>query len=132
MNLFQKRMILIAVFFISTAIIFGAFAAHALKAVLSEDQLISIETGVKYQMYGGLGLLLITLLLDRFSIQNKSAQMLIALGTALFSFSIYFLNLQSLIGLNIGFILGPTTPIGGTLLIVGWCIVFVKILKSKL
>lgn len=33
------------------AIIFGAFGAHTLKKILSEDQLKSFETGVKHQMY---------------------------------------------------------------------------------
>ena len=31
-------------------IAFGAFGAHALKKILSDDQLKSFETGVKYQM----------------------------------------------------------------------------------
>ena len=33
------------------AIILGAFGAHALKKVLTPEQLISFETGVRYQMY---------------------------------------------------------------------------------
>ena len=41
------------------AVIFGAFGAHALKNILSEEQLKSFETGVKYQMYHAIVLLLI-------------------------------------------------------------------------
>lgn len=33
------------------AVVFGAFGAHALKKILSTEQLKSFETGVKYQMY---------------------------------------------------------------------------------
>ena len=40
-----------------TAIILGAFGAHALKEVLTIDQLSTFETGVKYQIYHALFLL---------------------------------------------------------------------------
>ena len=40
-----------------TAIVLGAFGAHALKDVLSLQQLATFETGVKYQMYHALFLL---------------------------------------------------------------------------
>jgi len=32
------------------AVVFGAFGAHALKKIFSDEQLKSFETGVKYQM----------------------------------------------------------------------------------
>ncbi|MFZ2430006.1 MAG: DUF423 domain-containing protein, partial [Lutibacter sp.] len=41
------------------AVIFGAFGAHALKKILSEEQLKSFETGVKYQMYHAIVLLIV-------------------------------------------------------------------------
>jgi uncharacterized membrane protein YgdD (TMEM256/DUF423 family) len=41
------------------AVVFGAFGAHALKKLLNDDQLKSFETGVKYQMYHALVLLII-------------------------------------------------------------------------
>ncbi len=41
------------------AVIFGAFGAHLLKRILNEEQLKSFETGVKYQMYHAIVLLLI-------------------------------------------------------------------------
>ena len=44
-----------------TAIILGAFGAHALKKILSIDQLTTFETGVKYQMYHALFLLFVGL-----------------------------------------------------------------------
>ena len=39
------------------AIVLGAFGAHALKKVLSAEQLVTFETGVKYQLYHALFLL---------------------------------------------------------------------------
>ena len=44
------------------AIILGAFGAHAIKKVLLIDQLATFETGVRYQMYHALFLLLIGIL----------------------------------------------------------------------
>ncbi|MDX1314260.1 MAG: DUF423 domain-containing protein, partial [Eudoraea sp.] len=41
------------------AVVFGAFGAHALKKKLSEEQLKSYETGVKYQMYHSILLLVL-------------------------------------------------------------------------
>ena len=46
-----------------TSVILGAFGAHAFKKVLSLERLTSFETGVKYQMYHALLLLLIVFFL---------------------------------------------------------------------
>jgi uncharacterized membrane protein YgdD (TMEM256/DUF423 family) len=49
-------------------------------------------------------------------------------GTLLFSFSIYLLNLNKYIEIPL-FILGPTTPFGGMLLITSWIFLFFSIKK---
>ena len=41
------------------AVILGAFGAHALKKKMTPDQLHSFETGVKYQMYHAIVLLVL-------------------------------------------------------------------------
>ena len=51
--------LLFAAFFGATAIILGAFGAHLLKKKLSVEQLQSFETGVKYQMYHAIVLLIL-------------------------------------------------------------------------
>ncbi len=43
--------------FAATAVIFGAFGAHALRATLSPADLATFEVGVRYQMYHALGLI---------------------------------------------------------------------------
>lgn len=111
------QIILIAgAIFGALAIVFGAFGAHALKKVLNEDQLKSFETGVKYQMYHALVLLLIG-----FNVVNPSFLLggSFILGIILFSFSIYGLVLSDAKGKKMRF-LGPVTPIGGLLLVLGW------------
>ncbi len=101
------------------AIIFGAFGAHALKKSFSEDQLKNFETGVKYQMYHALLLLLIgfNLKLDT-ALEHTMVYAIIA-GVFLFSFSIYGLCISAAKGKKLKF-LGPITPLGGLLLVVGW------------
>ena len=46
------------------AIILGAFGAHALKKVLSMEELATFETGVQYQMYHAFFLLFIGMIND--------------------------------------------------------------------
>lgn len=105
------------------AIIFGAFGAHALKKVLTEDKLASFETGVKYQMYSALFLLTLGFNADFSTKAVQWSFYLVSTGTLLFSFSIYLLSLAQLLKTNMRF-LGPITPLGGLMMIVGWiCLV---------
>ena len=73
------------------AIIFGAFGAHALKKILSNDQLKNFETGVKYQIYHA-----IVLLVLGFASKNITNAMYwcFTIGIIFFSFSIYGLILS--------------------------------------
>ncbi len=101
------------------AVVFGAFGAHALKKILNEDQLKSFETGVKYQMYHAIVLLIIGF---NFSLETASARYMVyafMAGVLLFSFSIYGLAISSVKNKKLTF-LGPITPLGGLLLIIGW------------
>lgn len=115
------------------AIILGAFTAHALKAVLSEANLASFETGVKYQMYMGIAILVLGLNYHKF--RKKSFKLfygIILSGTLLFSFSIYGLVWADYsMHLGLRKILGPITPFGGTLLITGWTIFIIHFLRQK-
>ncbi len=101
------------------AVIFGAFGAHALKRILSEDQLMSFETGVKYQMYHAIILIIIGIIFPFSDYSQIIMALCFLLGTLFFSFSIYGLVLSSAKGKKINF-LGPVTPIGGLLLVAGW------------
>jgi uncharacterized membrane protein YgdD (TMEM256/DUF423 family) len=126
----QKTIFLWAIFLIATAIILGAFGAHALRNIVSPESLSSFETGVKYQMYQGLGLLVLGSMTDKLNFDLKWTVLLIIIGTLLFSLSIYGLAMQEKFAVSLK-ILGPVTPIGGSLLIIGWIILGVKIWKSE-
>ncbi|MEM9362636.1 MAG: DUF423 domain-containing protein [Bacteroidota bacterium] len=108
------------------AVVFGAFGAHALKEKLTPEQLQSFETGVKYQMYHAI--LMVSL---GFSPNMEDEGAIIAicfiLGTLLFSFSIYGLVLSASAGRKLKF-LGPVTPMGGLLLVVGWALLLFRAL----
>lgn len=124
------KLIRLGVFLGLVSIILGAFGAHALKAVLTEQQLVSFETGVRYQVYQAFFLLFVgstTWLTEK---TKKSVGIILALGVLFFSGSIYLLATQDLIGINLKF-LGPITPIGGLLIMISWLIVGLKITKQK-
>lgn len=109
------------------AVIFGAFGAHALKQLLSEEQLKSFETGVKYQMYHAIILLVIGFNFDLETTSEKYMVYSFIIGVVLFSFSIYGLVISSAKNKKLRF-LGPITPLGGLFLIVGWCLLCYNIL----
>jgi uncharacterized membrane protein YgdD (TMEM256/DUF423 family) len=126
----EKKILVVAATFGFFAIILGAFGAHALKKVLTLDQLTSFETGVKYQMYHALFLLFVgtTSLL---TIKDKEIIFYFTLiGVLFFSGSIYLLTTSSITSIKSKF-LGPITPIGGLFLIAAWGMLTYKLLTKK-
>ena len=123
----EKYVLLIATLYGALGIIFGAFGAHALKKIFSEELLKSFETGVKYQMYHAIVLFVIGFQLPFTQTIEKSAAWCLIAGTFLFSFSIYGLCMSSAKGKKLKF-LGPITPLGGLLLVVGWILLGVSFL----
>jgi len=111
------------------AIVFGAFGAHALKNKLTEEQLHSFETGVKYQMYHAIVLLVISFNLNFNSSLETILLTCFIVGTLLFSFSIYGLVLSSASGSKMRF-LGPVTPLGGLLLAIGWLLLLFNFFQN--
>ncbi|MBZ9731041.1 DUF423 domain-containing protein [Salegentibacter sp. JZCK2] len=101
------------------AVILGAFGAHALKKRFSEDQLKSFETGVKYQMYHAIMLIISGIVFPFIGTSQQLVAWFFIIGIFLFSFSIYGLTLSASAGKKIK-VLGPITPLGGLLLILGW------------
>ncbi|TAI47353.1 DUF423 domain-containing protein [Flagellimonas allohymeniacidonis] len=111
------------------AVIFGAFGAHALKKRLTPEQHHSFETGVKYQMYHALLLMILGFSFDFNVALEKYMGYSLVLGTFLFSFSIYGLVLSSSKGNKMRF-LGPITPLGGLLLAVGWFLLILNLMYA--
>ncbi|MDG1697896.1 MAG: DUF423 domain-containing protein [Polaribacter sp.] len=117
--------LLFAAFFGATAIILGAFGAHLLKKKLSVEQLQSFETGVKYQMYHAIVLLILGFQLKENTTIDQYIFLAFIIGTILFSFSIYGLVISAARNKKIRF-LGPITPLGGLFLMIGWCLLIYR------
>ncbi len=126
----DKKIISTGAVFGMLAIILGAFGAHALKKVLSLEELSTFETGVKYQMYHALFLLFIGLtgLAEKV---KKTIYYLVVIGVIFFSGSIYLLATNNLTSFDFK-VIGFITPIGGLLLISAWGVLLVNILKKKI
>jgi uncharacterized membrane protein YgdD (TMEM256/DUF423 family) len=125
--------ILCGLFFACLGVIIGAFAAHGLKPLLSLKEINNFETGVKYQFYHAFALVTLGLLGAHFPNVEKGAfkvaGFLFFIGIILFSGSLYLLSTQSLFNISIP-LLGPITPIGGSLLIFGWVFTAWGVLKK--
>ena len=121
----MKEFVLVtAAVFGALTVVIGAFGAHALKRIFSEDQVKSFETGVKYQMYHALTLLILGFQLDFSGTTEKIMGWCFITGILLFSFSIYGLTISAAKGKKMRF-LGPVTPLGGLLLLIGWVLLLV-------
>ncbi len=103
----------------SLAVLLGAFGAHYLKAELSEMSLASYKTGVQYHFIHTLAALGVLALFRSDTSKTKITVLLFLIGNLLFAGSIYALTTQSITGLSVSW-LGPITPIGGVLYIMGW------------
>lgn len=125
----EKRIVLFGVILIIISIILGAFGAHGLKELVSAEKLTSFEVGIRYQIYMGICLLIIGLNTEKFKFSLKIIVNLLLIGILLFSGSIYLLSVQEIIPISLKF-LGPITPIGGTIMIIGFCSFCVKLLRS--
>ena len=98
------------------AVILGAFAAHALKEILTLTQLQSFETAVRYQMFHAIVLLFVNIY-NGFSVKQKNViSYLFFLGILFFSGSIYLIQLTPVTAKMIWFV----TPLGGLFFIMGW------------
>lgn len=128
----HKTFAVYGVIFGGLAVILGAFGAHALKAKLSAEYLQVFETGVRYQFYHALALLLLSIFLEKTGSQTMmfSGYFFLA-GIFLFSGSIYLLSTRELLGIESWKgILGPVTPLGGLCFIAGWLAFLIGIIKN--
>ena len=101
------------------SVLFGAFGAHTLEKKLSPEMLNVFEVGVRYQMYHGIGLIVVAWALSQWqnSLTTAAGWCFIA-GILIFSGTLYTLSLTGIKWF------GMVTPIGGLAFIAGWgCLV---------
>jgi len=126
----NKTIFSTGIVFGTLAVILGAFGAHGLEKLVDADAIQSYETGVRYQMYHALFLLILAN--TNFVSEKKKSIIfyLITLGVILFSFSIFLLATNDLTSFDFKKI-GLLTPLGGLLLILGWIVLGFRALKRK-
>jgi uncharacterized membrane protein YgdD (TMEM256/DUF423 family) len=120
----NRNILAVGAIFMALDVLLGAFGAHALKTSLSPEMLAVYKTGVEYQFYHALGLLIIGLI--GFHIDSKwlrRSGLLLTIGILIFSGSLYVLSLT---GIKV---IGAITPIGGVSFVAGWICLSIGILK---
>ncbi len=126
----NKKILITAAILGLLSVVLGAFGAHGLKALISEQSIQSFETGVRYQMYHSIVLLFVGVA-SFISIKKKKIIFyLILFGLIFFSGSIYGLATNDLTSFNFKSI-ALITPIGGLLLIISWVVLLVSAIKFK-
>ena len=107
-------------------VILGAFGAHGLRERLTPEMLVVFETGVRYHLVHGLGLLAIAWAVSRWpdTYVNIAGYLFVA-GILIFSGSLYVLAITGIRWL------GAITPIGGVCLIIGWGLLAVGVLRAS-
>ena len=128
----HKSFLKIATMLGALAVILGAFGAHALKQVVSDNAVITFETGVRYQFYHVFALFTTGIIYKDFTNKwmNYAGNLFIT-GIVLFSGSLYVLTFfVALVRPALNWI-GIITPFGGLAFILGWIFLFVGIKNGK-
>jgi len=122
----QKLFLMIGGIAMAAAVALGAFGAHGLKKMLSEEMLTIFETGVSYHFYHALGVLFIGFT-ARFMPDSSMlswAGWLMVAGILIFSGSLYLLSTSGIRWL------GAITPIGGLCFITSWILFVIAVWKG--
>jgi len=114
------------------AVALGAFGAHGLKKMVDEQSVEVFKTGVQYQFYHALALIVTALLSQKFSNRqlNWAGNLFIA-GIILFSGSLYAITAFKTIPAEVPKFIGPITPLGGLLFIAGWLFLLIAVIMTK-
>lgn len=126
----NRKLLITGAIFGLLAVILGAFATHGLKDQISSDAMRSFETGVRYQMYHALLLLIVANIPSMRAKTKRLCLVLVICGVILFSGSIYGLATNELSAFDFKRI-ALITPIGGTLLIISWLLLLIDFLRFK-
>ncbi|MFT4204273.1 MAG: DUF423 domain-containing protein [Chitinophagaceae bacterium] len=124
-----KWVLIVACLYGITGVVLGAFGAHLFKKIISREKLESFETGVRYQLVHAVVLLVMGFMFDFSQTSQQLAAYLLAIGVVMFSFSIYFLSFSEQLGNKVK-LLGPVTPLGGLLIVLGWASLLVYFVQA--
>ncbi|MFI5187713.1 MAG: DUF423 domain-containing protein [Chitinophagales bacterium] len=128
----HKTFLSFGAFFGAIAVALGAFGAHELKKIVSPNAVSVFQTGVQYQMYHTLALLIVAIVYDRF--RNKWLSWtgyLFSLGILFFSGSLYLVTALNAFGKIVPVAVGILTPVGGVFFICGWLSFLIGVVKKN-
>ena len=113
------------------AVALGAFGAHGLKKIVAPETVATYQTGVQYQMYHALALIIIGLIAEKMgsSVIHYAGFFFLA-GIVLFSGSLYLIVSLYAMNKTIPTGIGIITPFGGLFFIVGWVLLLIGIIKK--
>jgi uncharacterized membrane protein YgdD (TMEM256/DUF423 family) len=116
----NKQIIITGAIFGALAVIAGAFGAHGLQALLTPKRLQVWQTAVTYQFYHVFALLFLSTFTRFKNNLIVACYYFFTIGIIFFCGSLYLLSVGPLIKLTNIIWLGPITPLGGLLFIIGW------------
>jgi uncharacterized membrane protein YgdD (TMEM256/DUF423 family) len=127
----QKLFLIIGTILGGLSVALGAFGAHGLKKIVAPETVATYQTGVQYQMYHALAILVLGVITDRFfnSFISYAGWFFLA-GIVLFSGSLYLIVSMHAMNKDIPVAVNIITPIGGLLFIAGWILLLVGILRN--
>ena len=108
-------------------VMIGAFGAHALKEILTAaGRFDTFETAVRYQFYHALALVLVGVLAKEFPSKTlKYSGYCFLVGILIFSGALYLICFTGITAF------GAVAPIGGSLLVVAWLLLFWSVIKKN-
>ena len=110
----------LGIIFCMLSVVIGAFGAHSLESTIG-DKMETFKTGVQYQIFHGLALIVTGLLSIVLKIDLSIAGYLFIVGICLFSGILYMIAIYKYS------FLGMIAPIGGLSFIAAWSILLYKI-----
>jgi len=110
----------LGIVFCMLSVIIGAFGAHSLENTIV-DKMETFKTGVQYQIFHGLALIVTGLLSIVLKIDLSIAGYLFVVGICLFSGTLYMIAIYKYS------FLGMVAPIGGLSFIAAWSVLLYKI-----
>jgi len=127
----NNRLIIMGSALGALAVILGAFSAHSLTTYLTPSELKTFHTANRYHFYHVFAIFIAAILSEK----SKNSMMQFAgyafiAGIVLFSGSLYLLATRSVLHIEEWTFLGPVTPLGGLVLILGWILILVGTFKK--
>ena len=113
------------------AVALGAFGAHGLKKIVDAETVGIYQTGVQYQMYHALALIMVGILAERMTNSLVHYAGLFFLGgIVFFSGSLYLIASLKAMSKGVQTAVGILTPVGGLFFIIGWILLLIALIRK--